>query len=207
MTTWPSVDSTTPTADASTPTADGGVGVGGGGGPPLGPLGVLSGNLDVYDNGNGSLIVAWPALTNPPPDSYNVYLNGVFNQSVVPSGVALAKPLLTEGGLEILTESGLFLALESGGATGGGNALVTIAGLKGASYNPAGVAPPGDGSNRPENLPPTGLITDAQTCTIQVTAVIAGVEVIGSIYSTVTVQPASVMLVTPMRRPFPFPSF
>lgn len=38
--------------------------------------------LDVYDNGNGSMQLAWAQLTTPAPDSYNVYLNNVLNQNV-----------------------------------------------------------------------------------------------------------------------------
>jgi hypothetical protein len=38
--------------------------------------------LDVYDNGNGSVNLAWQEFPAQVPDSYNVYLNGVLNQNV-----------------------------------------------------------------------------------------------------------------------------
>lgn len=42
----------------------------------------MSGPLDVYDNGNGSVQLSWPPLSPIAPDSYNVYVNGVLNQNV-----------------------------------------------------------------------------------------------------------------------------
>lgn len=83
----------------------------------------------------------------------------------------------------------------------------TITGLLGASYSASTVPPAGDGSHRPESLPPVGKITDASSYDIKVVAVVAGVEVAASLDRTVTVQPTSVKLTTPMSRgPFPFPS-
>jgi hypothetical protein len=83
----------------------------------------------------------------------------------------------------------------------------TIAGLAPASYNAGATPPVGDGSHRPESLPPVGQITDAQTYDIKVVAVVAGVEVAASMDRSVTVQPQSNTLTTPMKRgPFPFPS-
>lgn len=38
--------------------------------------------LEVYDNLNGSMLLRWGELLSPPANSYNVYVNGVLNQSV-----------------------------------------------------------------------------------------------------------------------------
>lgn len=40
------------------------------------------GAFDIYDYGNGSILVAWPPFIGGVPDSYNLYVNGVFNQNV-----------------------------------------------------------------------------------------------------------------------------
>jgi hypothetical protein len=37
---------------------------------------------DAYDNGNGSVQLAWLPFTTVVPDSYNVYVNGVLNQNI-----------------------------------------------------------------------------------------------------------------------------
>lgn len=110
----------------------------------------LGKQIDVYDNGNGSVQLAWMQLSAVVPDSYNVYVNGVLNQNV-----AIQK--------------------------------ATVTGLKGASYNGATVTPP-------------------TTYTFKVVAVKTGVEIAGSMDRTITIQPTSVMLTTPMKRPFPFPN-
>lgn len=82
----------------------------------------------------------------------------------------------------------------------------TITGLTIASYNASAVAAPGDGSHRPESLPPTGVITDALTYNVRVAAVVGGNEV-QSIDANVTPAPTSVILTTPMNRGrFPFPN-
>lgn len=106
--------------------------------------------LDAYDNGNGSVQLAWPQFPGVVPDSYNVYVNGVLNQNVVPQ-------------------------------------RATVTGLHGASYNGAVVTPP-------------------TTYAFKVVGVKAGVEIAASLDLKLTVQPTSVMLKTPMRRPFPFPN-
>lgn len=106
--------------------------------------------LDVYDNGNGSVQLAWFAFSPIAPDSYNVYVNGVLNQNV---------------------------AIQR----------ATVTGLHGASYNGATIPPPG-------------------TYDFKVVAVKTGVEIAASLDKIITVQPTSVMLTTPMRRPFPFPN-
>jgi hypothetical protein len=40
------------------------------------------GQIDIYDYGNGSILVTWPPFIGGVPDSYNVYVNDVFNQNV-----------------------------------------------------------------------------------------------------------------------------
>ncbi len=64
----------------------------------------------------------------------------------------------------------------------------TVSGLKQASYSPA-----------------TG-ITPASTYDFKVVAVKAGVEIGATLDTTVTVQPTSIMLKTPMKRLWPFPN-
>lgn len=82
-----------------------------------------------------------------------------------------------------------------------------ISGLQGASYNNAAVPPVGDGSHRPESLPPVGLITDALTYRIRVAAVVGGIEKAAYLETSVTPTPQSVPLTTPMSRGnHPFPS-
>lgn len=82
----------------------------------------------------------------------------------------------------------------------------TVAGLTTASYNAGAVAAAGDGSHRPESLPPVGKITDAVTVNIRVAAVVGGNEV-AEVDGNVTPQPTSVMLTTPMPRGrFAFPN-
>lgn len=108
--------------------------------------------LDVYDELNGTMDIAWSSIGSTVPDSYNVYLNGVLNQNVA--------------GLEC-----------------------RITGLQKASYNPA-----------------TGILTPSLNYTVKVVAVVAGVETSASLDKVVTPNPTSVMLTTPMKRIWPFPS-
>ena len=46
------------------------------------PVDYTCGAVDIYDYGNGSILVAWGAFQGATPTSYNVYVNGVFNQNV-----------------------------------------------------------------------------------------------------------------------------
>lgn len=39
--------------------------------------------LDIQDNGGGSLTLSWPQFTPTVPGSYNVYVNGALNQNVL----------------------------------------------------------------------------------------------------------------------------
>jgi hypothetical protein len=66
--------------------------------------------------------------------------------------------------------------------------LATVTGLTKESYNPA-----------------TGVITQSGTYHLKVVAVRGGVEIV-AVHKTVTVNPSSVALVTPMKRIFPFPN-
>lgn len=129
---------------------------------------IVGGQLDVYDNGNGSVTLAWPQLASS-VDSYNVYVNGVLNQNVATQ-------------------------------------TAVVSGLQGTSYSSQAAVPAGGNSQRPQNMPPNGEVTDSTTYDFKVVAVKAGVEVAASLDRAVTVQPTSVMLTTPMRRPFPFPN-
>jgi hypothetical protein len=81
-----------------------------------------------------------------------------------------------------------------------------ITGLNQPSYAATAVAPTPDNSSRPQNMPPTGVVSGPYTYLINVVAVIAGFEVATSSFKRVTVQPDSIELVTPMKRPFPFPN-
>lgn len=106
---------------------------------------------DAYDNLNGSVQLAWAPKFGPfVPDSWNVYVNGVFNQNVV-------------------------------------TPRVTVSGLVHASYNGATVTP-------------------SQKYDFRIVAVKAGVEIAPATDVVVTAGPTSVMLTTPMKRPFPFPN-
>jgi hypothetical protein len=123
--------------------------------------------LDVYDNQNGSMQLAWtPAIGAV---SYNVYLNGVLNQNVV-------------------------------------TLRATISGLTIESYAKAAVSSPTGNSLRPQNMPPVGQVTVSGTYVFRVVGVVGGNESQASQDSAVTVTPASIMLVTPMKRLWPFPN-
>lgn len=63
----------------------------------------------------------------------------------------------------------------------------TVTGLQGASYNGAAITPPGN-------------------YTVKIVAVKTGAEIGASLERLFTAGPSSVQLVTPMRRPFPFPN-
>jgi hypothetical protein len=114
------------------------------------------GDIWAYDMGNGTIVVTWGPFGGGPPDSYNVYVNGVLNQNVSPAG----------------------------------NRQAYITGLKQTSYSPG---PP------PLDVPPT-------TYTITVNAVSAGVDASPSQPFSITVQPTSIQLTTPMKRLWPFPN-
>lgn len=81
-----------------------------------------------------------------------------------------------------------------------------VTGLTVTSYSASTVAPKPNNSLRPQNMPPTGLVTSSGTYDLKVTAVKTGVEIAVARRVVVTVSPTSVMLKTPMKRVFPFPN-
>jgi hypothetical protein len=123
--------------------------------------------LDIYDNLNGSVKLAWDL--QPGAASYNVYVNGVLNQNVATD-------------------------------------QATVTGLTQTSYSSSTVSAPSGNSVRPQNMPPVGQVTPAASYVIHVTAVVGGIEATRSRAVTVTPGPVSIMLKTPMRRPFPYPN-
>lgn len=80
-----------------------------------------------------------------------------------------------------------------------------ITGLVCASYAPSAIAPTPANGPRPQSMPPVGVVTPASKYTVHVTAVVGGVETARSAAKEVTPGPTSVMLVTPMKRLYPFP--
>lgn len=81
-----------------------------------------------------------------------------------------------------------------------------VSGLTPTSYaSGPSVATPNN-SARPQNMPPNGVVTPSGTYRFKVVASLAGVELAASLDRVVTVSPTSIMLVTPMRRIFPFPN-
>jgi hypothetical protein len=82
----------------------------------------------------------------------------------------------------------------------------TLTGLAEASYSSGAAAPTPNNSARPANMPPSGVQTPSGTYQINVVAVVSGLESATSPTRIVTMQPTNIMLTTPMRRPFPFPS-
>jgi hypothetical protein len=113
--------------------------------------------LDIYDNLNGSVNIAWPMMTAP-VDSYNVYVNGILNQQVI------VDPVIDRDDFSCV-----------------------VTGLQTASYA-------------------NGVKTPALNYDFKVVAVYNGVEVVASLDAIVTPGPTSVMLVTPMKRLWPFPN-
>lgn len=118
--------------------------------PPVTPINTSCGIIDIYDSydeTNGTILVAWGHF-GAPADSYNVYLNGVFNQNVtIPMAV--------------------------------------IGGLSFATYV-------------------NQVQTSSPRYVVNIVAVNAGVETATSEFHPINSAPTSVMLVTPMKRPFPF---
>lgn len=82
----------------------------------------------------------------------------------------------------------------------------TVTGLTVTSYSASMVAPKPNNSLRPQNMPPTGLVTSSGKYDFKVTAVKTGVEIGTAPDLVVTASPTSVMLKTPMKRVFPFPN-
>lgn len=84
--------------------------------------------------------------------------------------------------------------------------LATVSGLAITTYSNSAIAAATGNSIRPQNMPPVGVVTPSSTYIFHVAAVVGGVEVARTPRVTVTPGPSSIMLKTPMRRPFPFPS-
>lgn len=153
------------------------------------------GKLDAYDNLNGSIILAWGPFSMS-PDSFNIYVNGVLYASVdniddldLLSGSPLQ--LLDGGVLQLLISTGDFDTF-------------VVSGLQQTTYSNSAVAPATGNSLRPQNMPPKGVVTPSGTYLFNVVAVLRGIEVSTSSTATVTVNPTSIMLTTPMKRIWPF---
>lgn len=84
--------------------------------------------------------------------------------------------------------------------------LATVSGLSITTYSNSAIAAATGNSIRPQNMPPVGVVTPSSTYIFHVSAVVGGVEVARTPRVTVTPGPSSIMLKTPMRRPWPFPN-
>ena len=84
--------------------------------------------------------------------------------------------------------------------------LATVTNLPVTTYSPGAVAPTPPDGPRPQNMPPNGVVTPSAAVDFKIVAVKAGVEVAASLDLTITPQPASIMLTTPMKRLWPFPN-
>lgn len=82
----------------------------------------------------------------------------------------------------------------------------TVSGLTITTYSNSAIAAATGNSVRPQNMPPVGTVTPSSTYIFHVSAVVGGVEVARTPRVTVTPSPTSIMLKTPMKRPWPFPS-
>lgn len=82
----------------------------------------------------------------------------------------------------------------------------TVSGLTQTTYSNSTIAASSGNSLRPQNMPPVGTVTPANTYAFYVTAVVGGIEVARTPAVTVTPNPFSIMLTTPMKRPFPYPN-
>jgi hypothetical protein len=82
----------------------------------------------------------------------------------------------------------------------------TVSGLTITSYAAGAVPPPVVNGPRPQNMPPIGVVTPSGTYDFKIVAVKSGIEVAASMDLTLTVQPQSIMLKTPMKRLWPFPN-
>lgn len=152
-------------------------------------MSVIFSKLEIEDNLDGSLLLFWTAT--PAADSYNMYVNGALWPQVT----------WNPQGYFAFGISGFGLA-----PFGSNSASVLVFGLTVESYSNSAISASTGNSLRPQNMPPVGVVTPSGTYNIHVTAVVGGIEVSRSASRRVTVNPSSIMLKTPMRRPFPFPS-
>lgn len=82
----------------------------------------------------------------------------------------------------------------------------TVTGLTITSYSASTKAATPNNSLRPQNMPPTGVVTGSSTYDFRVTAVKSGIEISSTPDLLVTASPTSILLKTPMKRIFPFPN-
>jgi hypothetical protein len=151
--------------------------------PAVAPTVISNGGLDVYDKLNGSVLLAWGEMLLPAADSYNVYVNGVLVANV---SALTFEYRLENGGGDYQLEDGLGDYVLD---TIDNNFDTTVSNLTQASYNPA-----------------SQVITPSGVYTFNVCAVDAGTEIVSSRFFKMSPSPTSVMLVTPMKRIFPFPN-
>lgn len=169
--------------------------------------------LEILDNLNGSVNLAWPDPLPGGSLNFNVYVRLVTFTPVYqpPSGAfgpsaqayretdgawTLAtnvKASPQSGNADIILEDGTKLILEGGGYVQ----------LEGDPYGyQAGVS----GLQVPSYNATTGALTPPQTYDFMVVAVDQNGEEIGSLATRVTPQPSVLTLVTPMKRLWPFPN-
>jgi hypothetical protein len=84
--------------------------------------------------------------------------------------------------------------------------VATVSGLTATSYSAGAIPPTPNNSTRPQSMPPTGVVTDSLTYHFRITAVKSGIEIASLKDVSVTAQPVSILLTTPMKRVFPFPN-
>ena len=142
-----------------------------------------SDGLDIYDFQNGSLLVAWGPYGPTVPDSYNIYV------AIVPETVQPTSGILQGAANVAPLQAAPLVPLTWTLNQNVFGQLAIVAGLQHASYNAS-----------------TGIVTPSLTYNIKVVPVVQGAEVGMEIDRNVTPQPSSVMLLTPMKRLFPFPN-
>jgi hypothetical protein len=138
-----------------------------------------------------------PCVTNKWLDIYDD-LNGSFQLAWAPMLSPDAQSY------NVYVNGTLYASVAAPGA--GGNWTTTISGFQTTTYNAAVVAPTPANGPRPQNMPPTGTVTNSGTYDIKVVAVYSGIETTSSLHRMVTVNPTSIMLKTPMKRLWPFPN-
>lgn len=126
------------------------------------------------------------------------HLNGSVNLAWGPA------PALNVASWNVYLDGVLYTNVACLGPAFGGTA--TITGLQQTTYSAGAVAAASGNSSRPQNMPPNGVVTPAPSHTVYVTAVVGGIEVARTNAKTFAPGPSSIMLTTPMKRPFPFPS-
>jgi hypothetical protein len=82
----------------------------------------------------------------------------------------------------------------------------TVTALELISYAKTAVAPNPGNSLRPQSMPPVGVVTPAKVYNFKVVAAGSSTVEYAEIDQSITVGPTSLMLVTPMKRLWPFPN-